>query len=119
MADRSVSVRLQAIVAPYVLGMQKAGAATTAFARSTDAQLAKTTASTSKLGQTVGLLPGKFGALASVAGAAGAGLGLAMIGAVKTFADFDKQMSAVAATTGATGSELAALGETAIKAAAD
>src|ERR687897_2759277 len=119
MADRSVSVRLQAIVAPYVLGMQKAGAATTAFARSTDAQLAKTTANTSKLGQTTGLLPGKFGALASVGGAAFAGLGLAVVGSIKTFADFDKQMSAVAAATGATDKELAVLGETAIQAAAD
>ncbi|MGH9248110.1 MAG: phage tail tape measure protein [Acidimicrobiales bacterium] len=119
MAGRSATVILDANVAPYVAGMGKATVATTGFAHSTQTQLTKTTANISKLGQSTGLLPGKFGALASVGGVAFAGLGLAAVTAVKRFNDFDVAMDGVAASTGATETELAQLGETALQAAAD
>jgi TP901 family phage tail tape measure protein len=116
---RSVLVRLDALVTPYIAAFGKASGVTTAFARNTDAQLSGVTAKTTKLGQTVGMLPGKFGALATVGGTAFAGVGLAVAASVKRFAEFDVAMDAVAASTGATGSELEQLGDTAMKAAAE
>jgi TP901 family phage tail tape measure protein len=116
---RSVLVRLDALVTPYIASMGKASAATAGFARTTNAQMAATTATTSKLGQTAGLLPTKFGALAAVGGAAFAGIGLAAAGAVSRFADFEVAMDAVAASTGATDAEIEKLGATALEAAAN
>jgi TP901 family phage tail tape measure protein len=118
-ADRSVIVRLQALVSPYVAGMGKASAATATFAKTTQTQTATANAKLSQLGQTTGVLPAKFGMLAKIGGGALAGVALAGAAAVKKFADFDVAMDAVAASTGATGKELETLGETALRAAAD
>lgn len=98
MADRSVVVRLRAIVTDYEQGFRKASqTASTALSRNTSEARELTTQ--------VGLV--------------GLGLtGMAAV-AVKKFADFDKAMSSVQASTRATGGELESLRQAAIKAGAD
>lgn len=83
MPNRSVSVELKANVANYVAGMKQAAQAT--------ADLAKSSKNLDAGRQQVEHL-----STAGVAAGAAMLAGVALIG--KTFADFDKAMSAVAAT---------------------
>ncbi|MGV0109839.1 phage tail tape measure protein [Arthrobacter sp. CP30] len=105
MATRSVIVRLQAEVGQYIANMQKA-------AQSTE-QLAKRAV---RSGQEQRQALDQVGQAATVAGAVTlAGVGLA----VKTYADFDKQMSKVGAATHETEENMAALGDAAVRAGAE
>lgn len=119
MPARSATVILDANIGPYTAKMTRAAAVGATTGKAIDASMTRATGGAARLGQATGALPGKFGALASVGGLAFAGVGLAGAGAAKTFADFDKAMDGVGASTGATEAELVQLGETAIKVAAD
>ena len=102
MAEKVVSVRLQARVEGFTAGMAKAK-------RSVD-DLTKAAA------------PSKadaFGKMADKAALAGVGVATAVGVAVKRFADFDQAMSAVKANSGATGESLEALRQAAITMGAD
>jgi TP901 family phage tail tape measure protein len=104
-ADRVVSVRLQAEIGQYVAGMGKAAASTKAVGSSAE--------QSGKRSKSAFDLAGKGATLFGL-GAAGA-----LAGVVNKAMDFDKSMSAVQAATRASGAELAALRETAMKAGAD
>jgi len=97
MADRSIKINLDANVTGLVNGFKTAQTAAT--------NLNKTIAQN---GQSVQTLTTGLG-LVGAAGVAGAAL------AIKTYASFDKQMSAVKATGGATASELTRLREKAVE----
>lgn len=116
MADRSVVVTLGAVVAPYVAGMAKVSAATAATARNIQTQLGAAGAQTAKLGTAAGVVPGRFAAMGTAAGVAGVAVAGGIALAVKQFADFDVAMSAVEASTGATGAELESLRDVAVDA---
>ena len=102
MAEKVVSVRLQARVEGFTAGMRKARASVDDLTKAAAPNKAKSFES----------LANKA-ALAGVAIAAGIGV------AVKRFADFDEAMSAVAANSGAAGAELESLRAVAIKLGAD
>lgn len=102
MPERVVSVKLQAKVDGFVSSMRSARASVDDLTR---ADIQKPAAAFSDLSNKA--------AIAGVAVAAGIGL------AVKRFAEFDAAMSAVQASTGATGSELDALREAAVKMGAE
>lgn len=104
-SDRTVSVTLKAVTAGYVSDLKSASSATSDFAKNSE----KSSAAHSKAMTQVGT-----GML--VAGAAiAAGIGLA----VKSYADFDKELSQVKAVSGATASEMNSLSNAALKAGAD
>lgn len=100
--DRSVRVKLALDVSDYLARIQQAAAATTNFAQKTEQ--AATKQKTDWSAASTGLM---------AFGAAAAG-GLVM--AVKGYADFDAQMSKVAASTGASSAELGQLKEAAMAA---
>ena len=102
MPERVVSVKLQAKVDGFVSSMRSAKSSVDDL---TKADIQKPAAAFSDLSNKA--------AIAGVAVAAGIGL------AVKRFAEFDAAMSAVQASTGATGSELDALREAAVKMGAE
>ena len=102
MAEKVVSVRLQAKVEGFTAGMRKAKASVDDLTKA--AAPSKTDA---------------FGKMADKAALAGVGVATAVGVAVKRFADFDQAMSAVQANSGATGSSLDSLREAAIKMGAD
>lgn len=119
MATRTTTIRLVADVADFIRQMGRArgaaddlgtgagdgaGRAATAFGR-----LGEYAQANEEHLQRVG------GALTGIGAAAAVGVGAA----VKAYADYDAQMSKVAAATGATGSTLERLGEAAVKAGAD
>lgn len=105
MADRSVVVRLQAVTTDFQNAMARAGASVDAFGERATGGLDSAARKAEALG-----VAGKV-----MGGALVLGAGLA----VKSFMDFDKQMSAVAAVTGATTSELEQLRDAALQAGAD
>lgn len=90
MALRTVGVRLQAEVSGYVNNMRQAGRSTKDFVGDLD-QAARA---------------GRLDAVADQAGRMGLGLAAGFAVAVGAAAKFDKQMSEVAAVSGATGAEL-------------
>lgn len=102
MGDRTVSVTLRLQVAQYTAGLRDAASQTKAFVGEVDG-----------LGKKA---PGRFNDIAMAA----AGLGAVLLGVaggvVKLAAEFDKQMSEVAAVSGATGKQLTQLREAAIQA---
>lgn len=102
MAEKVVSVKLQAKVDGFVSSMRSAKASVDDL---TKADVPKAAAGFSDLSNKA--------ALAGVAVAAGIGV------AVKRFAEFDAAMSAVQASTGATGEQLDALRDAAVKMGAD
>jgi hypothetical protein len=101
MAEKVVSVRLQARVEGFTAGMRKAKSAVEDVTKS---------APTAQQG---------FDKLAKGAAVAGAAIGVGLGIAVKRFADFDKAMSAVQANTGATVAEMETLRQAAIQLGAD
>ena len=105
MADRSVVVRYAADITRYVAGMSRMRSATADFARTASAHAQKQSRDWEQMSSRVG--------------AAGIALGIGVAAAVKRFADFDEEMSAVQAATGATGGQLDRLRLTAIKLGAD
>ncbi len=102
MAEKVVSVKLQAKVDGFVSSMRSAKSSVDDL---TKADIQKPAAAFSDLSNKA--------AIAGVAVAAGIGL------AVKRFAEFDAAMSAVQASTGATGEQLDALRDAAVKMGAD
>lgn len=102
MAEKVVSVRLQARVEGFTAGMRKAKASVDDLTRADVPKAAK-----------------GYADLANKAALAGAAISVGLGVAVKRFADFDKAMSAVAANTGAAGEELEALRQSALKLGAD
>lgn len=102
MTDRSVVVRLTAIVGQYVAGMQRAAAATTAVAR--QSQTAATSASQAYTRQ-----GGSWDRMSKGMAIAGGALALGIGAAVKTSMDFDKAMSGVRANVEATPAQFEAL----------
>ena len=103
--NRVVSVTLKADIASFQGSLAAARKSVSDFSTAAERSAGKNAQEWTTLGTAVGG--------AGVALAAGVGA------AVKAFADFDKQMSAVAAATRGTASELAALREAAVKAGAD
>jgi TP901 family phage tail tape measure protein len=101
-ADRSIVVRLKAQVDDFTKGMAKAKASVDDL---TKADVKKSSDA--------------FSGLANKAALAGAGIAVGIGFAVKSFMDFDKQMSAAAAATDTTGAALDALRAAAIKAGND
>jgi TP901 family phage tail tape measure protein len=97
-ADKVVSVKLQASVEGFVSGMRKAKASVDDVTKAASPTKAEA-----------------FGKLADKAALAGVGIATAVGVAVKRFADFDAAMSAVQANSGATGAELDSLREAAIE----
>lgn len=104
-ADRSVKVNLKATVSDYIGKMSAASKATKDFSRDAVASAQKHKDSWNKVGN--GLL------LTGAAIAAGVGL------AIKSFADFDAQMSQVKAVSGASAAQMDQLRAAAIKAGQD
>lgn len=102
MAEKVVSVALQAKVQGFVSGMQKAKASVDDLTKAAAPNKAAA-----------------FEKLADRAALAGVGVATAVGVAVKRFADFDQAMSAVQANSGATGASLDALRKQAIKLGAD
>lgn len=102
MAEKVVSVRLQARVEGFTAGMQKAKASVDDLTKA---------AAPSKADA--------FGKMADKAAIAGLGVATAVGVAVKRFADFDQAMSAVKANSGAAGESLEALRQAAITMGAD
>ena len=102
MAEKVVSVALQAKVQGFVSGMQKAKASVDDLTKAAAPNKAQA-----------------FEKLADKAALAGIGVATAVGVAVKRFADFDQAMSAVKANSGATGAELDALRASALKLGAD
>lgn len=98
MADRSVSVRLQADIGSYIAGMTRASAATGLLQ-----------------GATASLMTGQ-GALAVIAGGAVVG---GFAAAVSAAADFEKSMSGVQAATMASSGTMSQLRDAALQAGAD
>jgi TP901 family phage tail tape measure protein len=103
--NRTVAVELKARVASYVAGMKQAAQATHNFVDKASRQIEDHSAELSRLGTGLAVT--------------GAGMLLVAGKAVKTFADFDRQMSAVAATGDDARASLDGLRKTAIKAGAD
>jgi TP901 family phage tail tape measure protein len=104
-ADRTVKVRLEAIDANFTSTMRKASNETKTFAKNGSEAVGKNKADWDKLGN------------AALVG--GAAIGVAVLGAAKAYAGFEKAMSNVAAVSGATAGELDALSEAAINAGRD
>lgn len=102
---RSIRVALSAQVSGYIASMRAAGKATADVGRAGLAMAGNNQQALTDLGNTAG----KIGLIAA------AGVGIA----VKRYADFDKQMSATQAATGATGAELEQLRGLALKLGAD
>ena len=102
MAEKVVSVRLQARVEGFTAGMSKAKASVDDLTKA---------AAPSKADA--------FGKMADKAALAGLGVATAVGVAVKRFADFDQAMSAVQANSDATGASLDALRQAAITMGAD
>jgi TP901 family phage tail tape measure protein len=102
MAEKVVSVRLQARVEGFTAGMRKAKASVDDL---TKADVPKAAAG--------------YKDLANKAALAGAAIAVGIGVAVKRFADFDKAMSAVAANSGAAAGELEQLREAAVKLGAE
>ena len=102
MAERVVSVRLQARVEGFTAGMRKAKASVDDL---TKADVPKATKA--------------YGDLANKAALAGTAIAVGLGAAIKRFADFDEAMSAVRANSGATGAELEQLRAAAIQLGAD
>ncbi len=104
-SDRTVSVTLKAVTAGYVSDLKSASSATSDFAKNSEKSAAAHGQAMTQVGQ--GML---------IAGAAiAAGIGLA----VKSYADFDKELSDVKAVSGATATEMNSLSAAALKAGAD
>jgi TP901 family phage tail tape measure protein len=128
-ADRTVSVRLQAEVAGYIAQMRAAGRATTNLAGQTTTsarQMGRATDDMASHGKKagrswrdtadeVGLLPPRLAGVATGVGAVGVAVGAA----VAKFADFDQAMSNVEAATHESAEGMAALREAALEAGAD
>ena len=102
MAEKVVSVRLQARVEGFTAGMRKAKASVDDL---TKADVPKAAAG--------------YKDLANKAALAGTAIAVGLGVAVKRFAEFDSAMSAVRANTGATGDELESLRQAALKLGAD
>ena len=104
MADRVVSVRLQAIIGPY------------------SAALAKASRDTKELKQSVGTMAKEgdsgFRTLSGGALIAGAGMAMAFGKMISVSSNFQKEMSGVQAVSGATSDEMKRLSEAAIAAGA-
>ena len=105
MTNRVVSVELRALVDNYVSGFKKASQATSDLADKAGSKLEKHSAEISQMGTQFAV--------------AGAGMLLVAGKAVKTFADFDKAMSGVAATGDEAKARLGELRELAIDLGAD
>lgn len=105
MADRTVSVRLQAEIGQYVSGMSKASAATMRLGDTATASSTKARSGFDMAGKGALLL----------GGAVVAGLGMA----VSKSMEFEAAMSGAAAATGVTGAALKDLREAAMRAGAD
>ncbi|HET7398999.1 MAG TPA: phage tail tape measure protein [Intrasporangium sp.] len=102
MADRSIVVRLRADVAGFRAGMASAKKSVDDLTKADVKKPAKA-----------------FQDMANGAALAGAGVALGVAKAIKSFADFDAEMSAAGAATGATGQQLSDLRDAAMKAGAD
>jgi TP901 family phage tail tape measure protein len=94
-ADRSVKVNLKANISDYVGKMTAASKATKDFGQAAVSHAEKNRAAWDKVGK--GMV------------VAGAAIGVAVVGAVKAFADFDAQMSQVRAVSGASAADMAKL----------
>jgi hypothetical protein len=105
MANRTVSVLLQAEVGSYVAGMTKAAIATKGVGESADMTAKKASKGFDLAGR---------GAMLFGTAAAGA-----LVGVVAKSMEFEKAMSAVQAATGATASSMSDLRAAALKAGAD
>lgn len=104
-ADRTVSVRLQANVAGFIAGVRRAQAESGKMAGDLAAHAKRNEQAWEQTGRAlVGL---------------GLAAGVAAGAAVKVFADFDKQMSAVQAATLASSKEMKGLRDAAVQAGAD
>jgi TP901 family phage tail tape measure protein len=103
--NRSVAVNLSANVNDYVAKMRVAQKATTDFGRAAGQSATKNRADWDKLGK----------GMMVAGGAIGAGLALA----VKSAADFDKQLSAVRSVSNASAADMDRLRTAALKAGAD
>lgn len=119
MSVRSVIVRLEAEVAGYVAGMGKAASATDKVGKANQQmgpQTKQAHEQASQAAQKHKDAAEQVGQTAVVAGAATvAGVGLA----IKTYADFDKQMSSVKAATHETAGNMDALRDAAVAAGSD
>ena len=104
-ADRSVKVELKASVSDYIGKITAASKATKDFSKSAVDAGAKHKQSFDKVGA----------GMAITGAAIGAAVGLA----VKSFADFDKELSNVRAVSGATAGQMDSLRSAALKAGAD
>ena len=104
-ADRSVKVELKAVVSDYLGKITAASKATKDFGKDAVAAGAKHKASFDKVGNGM--------AITGAAIAVGVGL------AIKSFSDFDKEMSNVRAVSGATAGEMGKLRTAALQAGAD
>jgi TP901 family phage tail tape measure protein len=104
-SDRSVLVRLTANVAGLQAGMAQARRSVQDTSREISSAAAKNKQEFTQLGL--------------AAGAAGAAIAVGLAKAVGAAADFDREMSAVAAVAGATAQEMDQLREAAIRAGAD
>lgn len=105
MADRSVRVRLQADVSSFVGQINAARRSVSDFAGDATRQARENSDAWEKVG--TGMLV--------AGGAIGAGVGLA----IKSFADFDKEMSNVQAVSGASAGQMQKLSAAALQAGAD
>ncbi len=105
MTNRVVSVELRALVSNYVAGFKQAAQATTDLADKAGKKLTEHSAEVSKMGTGFAI--------------AGAGMIAVAAKAVKTYADFDKAMSGVAATGEDAKASLSELRAVAIKLGAD
>lgn len=105
MAERTVSVGLQARVTGFVAGMRTAQKSATDFATNLDKHVHKNRAAINDLANTTGLI--------------GAGMVAAAAIAVKSFADFDSAMSNVRAATHASAADMNLLRDAALKAGAE
>src|SRR5689334_22354182 len=117
-ADRTVAVNLKATVNQYINPMGQAKGVTVDFGKTLD----KTKKSVEGFGKTSATEAGRAhqsftGAGVGIA-AAGAAIGVAVGLAVKSFADFDKEMSNVRAVSGATAGEMSQLTDAALAAGA-
>lgn len=119
MSVRSVIVRLEAEVAGYIAGMGKAAKATDQMAKSQQQMgplTKKATEDAAAAADKQRAATEKVGEAATIAGAATlAGVGMA----IKSYADFDKQMSSVGAATHETAGNMDLLRQAAIDAGAD
>jgi len=104
-SDKTVKVRLEAVTTQYTAAMGRAGQSTATFTKGIGASTGKAARGLQEI-QTE----------ATVAGAALLGMGVA---AVASFTTFDKQMSAVKASTKASTAEIDKLRESALQAGAD